>query len=131
LVEFSLHELRKLSIARVLEAVAHLRVLAERRAHGRYLLGEALEVAVARRMLVRLEKDGERVERVERVDESLGGQERHVDLLERLDVARRLRFAQLVEEIVVARLGEEDVRCPVLDVVRVEVVDQVMNRLEI
>ena len=88
-------------------------------------------MAVARRMLVRLEKDGERVERVERVDESLGGQERHVDLLERLDVARRLRFAQLVEEIVVARLGEEDVRCPVLDVVRVEVVDQVMNRLEI
>jgi len=109
----------------VLDAVAQGRVLAQGGAQGGDLLGQALQVNEAVRVLGRGVEHVEGVEGVEAEDLALAGQEGHVDLLQGLDVLGAAGLGQQVEQLIAAGLGEEDVGSLVLVVVvGAEVLDE-------
>lgn len=91
------------------------------------MLGDALQIYESNGLLA--VEDAKRVLGVEREDLTLVGQKGHVDLLKRLHVLGRLRLGQHIEQLVVARLGEEQMRRSILDIIRVEIVYEVRERL--
>lgn len=90
-------------------AIANGGVFAKSSAQSGNLLSQMFQVLRTANSALRVEEIRKRIHRVQRESLALVGQERNVDLLQRLDVTRGRTLRQVVEQLVRTRFGEEHV----------------------